>query len=552
MILRRLYLYLVSAAALVLLAAGLVFLGATILLFVFNDPSADSSRGALAGFTAMTVVALPVWGVHFWFARRFAKRDPYERASAIRRLYLYWACLLSSVAAMYALSFALLQLLQPYLDNQATSWLTASQLGWATVVLVAIFAFHFKIAADDRNAVGEEGASATLRRWYMYIALILGLLTMLSGASYLLQLAWTQLVTGSVPQYTYLASPAGAAIAGALLWGFHARAIAVSHLREDRHSTLRALEGFLAVAVSIATALVGASLILYYVLARVLGVSNPGGAGDNVLAAAAGPGSLVLVYGVAWVLIQRRLARDARTQEADRQAGIRRLYINLVALVSLGAWAIGLGGLLWTLAEQIESPLINVTAPDWKDPVSRFATLLVVGAVVWVAHWRPAPWAADRQSLPRKLYVWAALLGSVLAVLGSGVGMVNALLQQLFSARPTLSAASNLDFGRYLAVILVAGGVGFYHWRVLRADAAARPSKAVVSPAAPVETPGVVGSGAAATIATASRDVVGPHSRRYTLVVTDATEDDVHQALADLPPQASYSLTPAEQAVDGH
>lgn len=551
MILRRLYLYLVSAAALVLLAAGLAFLGGTILLFVFNDPSADSSRTALAGFTAMTVVALPVWGVHFWFARRFAKRDPYERASAIRRLYMYWACLVMSVAAMYTLSFGLDQALRPYLDNQTASWLSASQLGWATAVLAAIFAFHFKIASDDRNAVGEEGASATLRRWYMYIALIFGLLTMLAGASYLLQLAWTRLVTGSVPLYVYLASPAGMAIAGALLWGFHARAIAVSHLSEDRHSTLRALEGFLAVAVSIATALVGASLILYYLLARVLGVSNPGGAGDNVLAAAAGPGSLVLVYGVAWVLIQRRLARDARTQEAERQAGIRRLYINLVALVSLGAWAIGLGGLLWTLAEQVEAPLISVTAPDWKDPVSRFATLLVVGAVVWVAHWRPAPWAADRHSLPRKLYVWAALLGSVLAVLGSGVGMVNALLQQLFSASPTLSATSNLDFGRYLAVILVAGGVGFYHWRVLRADAAARPPKAAVSPSAAVATPAAAASAAASTGATAAADVVGPHSRRYTLVVTDATEDDVHQALADLPPQASYSLTRAEQAVDG-
>jgi hypothetical protein len=259
----------------------------------------------------------------------------------------------------------------------------------------------------------------------------------------------------------------------------------------------------------------------------------------------------VLIYGVAWFLIQRRLARDANTQEADRQAGIRRLYVNLVGLVSLGAWAIGLGGLLWTLAEQIESPLIGVTAPDWKDPVSRFATLLVVGAVVWVAHWRPAPWAADRQSLPRKLYVWAALLGSVLAVLGSGVGMVNALLQQLFSAHPTLSASSNLDFGRYLAVIVVAGGVGLYHWRVLRADAAARPPKAAATPSAAVATPAVAASAAVPTSPTAAADVVGPHSRRYTLVVTDATEDDVHQALADLPPQASYSLTPAEQAVDG-
>jgi hypothetical protein len=36
--------------------------------------------------------------------------------------------------------------------------------------------------------------------------------------------------------------------------------------------------------------------------------------------------------------------------------------------------------------------------------------------------------------------------------------------------------------------------------------------------------------------------------------VTDATEDDVHQALASLPPHAAYKLTPAEAGavpVDG-
>ena len=46
--------------------------------------------------------------------------------------------------------------------------------------------------------------------------------------------------------------------------------------------------------------------------------------------------------------------------------------------------------------------------------------------------------------------------------------------------------------------------------------------------------------------------MAGRIPRRYVLAVTDATEDDVHQALANLPPQASYKLTPSEQgAVDG-
>ena len=551
MILRRLYLYLVSAAAMVLLAVGLVFLGATVLLFAFNDPSAESSRSQLAVFTAMTVVALPVWGVHFWVARRFAMRDPFERASALRRLYLYFVCLATALAAMETLAVALFFLFQPVFDQLPLNGLSAAQLVWASVVGVALLGFHFVIASRDRAAVGEEGASATLRRWYMYVALLVGLLTMLSSAAYLLQLGWTKLVLGSIDQYLYMATPAGSVIAGALLWGFHARAIATNHISDDRHSTLRALEGFIAVAFSIGAALFGATQILYYALDRALGVSNPGGAGTNLLAALAGPGSLLLVYGVAWFLIRRRLARDARTQEADRQAGVRRLYTNLAALISLGAMAYGAAVLLATLLVAAEAPVIGIKAPDWKDPASLSLTLLLVGAAVWLAHWRQAPWAADRQSLSRKLYVWAALLGSVLAVIGGGVGLINALLQQVFSAHPNLTDENNLNFGRFLALIVVAAAIGVYHWRVLRSDAATRPPKVTAQPAILPATVAVVAQTTHEDAAPTAQ-VVGPHSRRYTLVVTDATEDDVHQALASLPPQANYHLTPTEQTVDGH
>lgn len=563
MILRRLYLYLVSAAGLGLLAAGLALLGTTVLLFIFNNPSAQDSRTQLAGFTAMTLVALPVWGVHFWFARRFAMRDPEERASGIRRLYLYWTCLGAAVGAMIALAIAAADFLRPLIDSCATvgkpgsgigagsfcpanaDWLATSQAAWVAAVFLLIWAFHFWIAARDRAAAGEAGASATLRRWYMYIVLLAGLLVMLSGSSGLIELAWLKVRQSSLGDFRYMGDSAALLLAGLVVWGFHARTIAQNHISDDRHSTLRALQGFIAVAVSIAIALVGASQILYYALARALGVDHPGGVGSDILGALAAPASQLLVYGTAWFFMRRRLARDASTQEGDRQAGIRRLYTNLAALVSLGAWAIGAGGLLWTLAEQVEAPIIGVTAGDWRDPVSLWVTLLLVGAVVWLAHWRQAPWAADRQSLPRRLYVWAALLASVLVILGAGVEMLTALLRQVFSAHPTLSASANLDFGHYLAVIFVAAGVGAYHWRVLRADAAARPPKTIAEPAP------VAAVAAPVPLETHATEAAHPNSRRYVLSVTDATEDDVHQALASLPPQASYKLTPAEQgAVD--
>jgi hypothetical protein len=574
MTLRRLYLYLVSAVSLGLLAAGLALLGNTVLLFVFNDPSAQSSRTQLAGFTAMTAVALPVWAIHFWFARRYAMRDPYERASAIRRLYIYWACLGSAIGALVALAIALRYLLSLFIDPCAPFaaagqpctlaravgieqliaetpnpyWLPASQAGWVAAVFLAIWAFHFWIAARDRTAVGETGASATLRRWYMYIVLLAGLLVMLSGASSLIQAIWVNAVNSPLAINVDLGSAAGLLIAGLLVWGFHARTVAQNHVADDRHSTLRAVEGFIALAVGIAIAVFGASQILYYALARALGVDNPGGAGNDILGALASPVSLLVVYGTAWFLMRRRLAQDAETQEGDRQANIRRLYTNLASLVSLGAWAIGAGGLLWTLAEQIEAPIIGVTAGDWKNPASLWLTLLAVGAAVWLAHWRQAPWAADRHALPRRLYVWAALLASVLAALGAGVGMLAAVLSQAFSTRPTLADTANLNFGHYLAVLIVAAGVGFYHWRVLRADSATRPPRVAAQPA-----PAVVA--AAVPVLVPAPEVADPHTRRYLLSVTDATEDDVHQALSSLPPHAAYKLTPTEKGalpVDGH
>ena len=570
MILRRLYLYVVSAAGLGLLAAGLALLGTTALLFVYNDPSAQDNRTPLAIYTAMTLVALPVWGVHFWFARRFAMRDPYERASALRRLYFYWACLASAIVALIALAITAGDLLRPLIDTcttilpgqksgipalttscpQAQSWLATSQAGWIALVFIAIWAFHFWLATRDRAAVGEEGASPTLRRWYMYIALLVGVLVMLSGASSLIEIAWLKARNSSLADGRYMGDAAGLLLAGLVVWAFHARTIAQNYVAADRHSTLRALEGFILLAVSIAAALVGASQILYFGLAKALGVQHPGGVGDDIIAALAAPTSGVIVYGIAWFLTRRRLALDASSQEAERQAGIRRLYTNLANLVSLGAWAIGAGGLLWTLAEQAEAPIIGVTANDWKDPVSLWTTLLLVGLAVWLAHWRQEPWAADRQALPRRLYVWGALLASVLVILGAGVGMLAALLRQLFSTHPTLADSANLDFGHDLAVIVVAAGVGFYHWRVLRADAAARPPKVASEPAIVAAT-----VAAAVPVVIPATQLADPHTRRYMLSVTDATEDDVHQALANLPPQAAYKLTHADAGampVDGH
>ncbi len=553
MILRRLYIYLVSIAALAVLAFGLANLGSTVLLFLLNSADAQSSRTQLAGFTATVVVAFPVWAIHMWFGRRFARRDPAERASAIRRLYLYLACAGSAIGTAIALAVAVTNLLQQQLDGFNFDRIVVAQAAWVALVLLVIWAFHYRIASRDRAAVGEQGASATLRRWYMYLALVFGLFMLLVGAQGLLQAAWVKALTNAQFPNQPMSSSAGLLVGGLLLWGFHAQVLATRHLDDDRKSTLRAVEGFIAVGVCIVVALIGASQMLYYGVARALGVENPGGLGNDILAGLAQPASNVLVYGLAWFLIRRRLALDAASGEGARQAGMRRLYTNLVALVSMGALAVGAAILLGALAEAAEAPIIGVPAPDWKDPVSLGVTLLIVGAAVWLAHWRRVPWLEDRQALARRLYLWAVLLASVLAVLGGAIGVLYVVFQQAFSAHPGLNDPANLSFGQSLAVVVVAAAVGVYHWRVMRSDASKNPTKSAIS-RGPLEGPAKAERSASPLITVPADPAehrptaeVAPGTH-YELSVVGATEDDVHQALTNLPPQASYKLVPSHSA----
>ena len=495
MILRRLYLYLVSAASLVVVAFGIAGLGSTFILFFLNDPEWQFSRTAIAGYGAAIIVGLPVWAIHMWIARRFALRDPAERGSAIRHLYFYWACLVFAIFFAVNLNNALALVLRPWLDTQTAPPPPSEgtrpilQSTWNALVLLVIWLLHYRMAARDRVAVGEQGASATLRRWYMYAALFIGFVLMLYSGATVMKLLWAKVLSSNLFQYDSLSAPVASVVTGFILWSFHARVVATRYIEDDRKSTLRAVEGFLAVVFSITLALYGGSQILYYSLARLLGVDNPGGLGNDILAGLADPGSKLIVFAPAWLLVRTRLSRDASTGEAKRQAAIRRLYVNLASLVSLAAMGFGAGQVLWTLAEQVEAPMIGVNAFDWKNPLSIGITLFAVGGAVWLAHWRHAPPSEERQSVSRRLYLWAALLGSVLAGLAYAVALVYSVLQQLLQQSPRLNDVANLDFGHYLAALFVALLVGLYHWRVMRADGKARPPAPPLGPAEPAARP---------------------------------------------------------------
>jgi hypothetical protein len=192
--------------------------------------------------------------------------------------------------------------------------------------------------------------------------------------------------------------------------------------------------------------------------------------GGDLLSAAAGPASAAIVYGVAWAYQRQAVRRQATAfVEAPRQAGIRRLYTYVIALVALAVLTSGVAGLLWTLCDFLFAP--GATTGDfWRERVALFATLALVGLPVWVLHWHPTAGTADEaHSLARRLYVYLSLIAAMLTVIAAMAGVVYRLLGLVLGGSFGQDVAT--DLAHAIALASVAALVAVYHWRALRADA---------------------------------------------------------------------------------
>ncbi len=508
-VVRRLYQYGIAFVSLIMLTIGLSGLGGVV-IDVLAPPASVAGTGLITGFrsqvtqnAALVLVGLPVWLLHWVMAGRALRREPEERGAVLRRLYLY--AVLAVMAVRWAVSAhgflatagrALTGSLVG--DGVDTPTLRAllSPIPWI-VVSALVWAYHRRVAVTDRHLAGEAGGSATLRRWYRYGLALGGLLLLLNGAAGLLRLTWENVVGGAL-QTTIRVGPgaipgaAATALVGLALWVSHwsgwatgwdggggpARpGSAQGADAEDALSLLRPVYLFLALGISVAVTLSAAAQMLFYGLGRLLGVARPGGVGGSLALAMAGPVSVSLVFGLSWVYHRRAIAAQAGAQpELPRQAGVRRLYTYLVALIALGVLATGAGGLLWTLADAVTSAPRTINRADWwREQVSFYATLVVVGLPVWLLHWGPVSgpaghrWtAAEPVALARRLYLYLTLLIGVLVLLGSGAAAAKQLLDLTLGEAATSGALTNL--ARAVAVAAVSGVTVFYHQRVLRAD----------------------------------------------------------------------------------
>jgi hypothetical protein len=460
---RRIYAYLIALAGLGMLTVATGNLGRVLIdaLATSRATNPESVRNDISLYAAGALVGLPVWLIHWLWTERWARSDTAERASTLRRLYLY--AVLAGAMGILAHSC------HDIVVALASGRVDLREVPFALIGLVAWIA-HWRIVSRDRALVGERGGSATLRRWYVYGAALVGFVVLLSGASALLEAVWrmaTQPTSGSTND---LSGPVASALVGLAVWLLHWRVLAQP--ADDGTALLRSVYQFLALTIAISGTLAGTSQLLYYAVGRLLGIARPGGVGGDLIQAAAAPASLAIVYSVAWAYQRNALRDQARNfDEAPRQVGLRRLYRYLVALVAVIALAVAVAGLLWTLMDVVLASSAATSGDGWRGNVAAYGTLAIVSLPMWLLYWRPAPGpeSTETQSLARRLYLYLTMIGAMLSLVASAANALYGLLRVLLGTTWTISVA--IDLAHSLAIAVVAGLVAAYHWRILRSDA---------------------------------------------------------------------------------
>ena len=496
---RRLYLYLVALASILISMAGLWRLAQGLL-------AGRLERELVAFNVALLVISLPVYAFHWLMAERAIRSGKDDRHVAARKFYLYAALLVALAIGGYSLLDLLERLLLAALG--AAAWPARATLGepLAAIIITGLFwLYHRYLVTRDRAAAGiETDPGAVWSRLYLYIISAAGLAIFFFGLTDLLigLLHHVLPVPGESRQYLdlLLAIDGTRLIIGGVAWVGHWLVAQRRFLlnTQERRSTVRKSYLYLAVFVSAVTALTSVTLLLRDALNLLLGAPGPGS--SVLLDRVTGPVSLAFVGTIFWLYHWRILQWDmSQTREAPRQASIRRLYFYLVSGAGLALTAWGLAHLLGALiaagayqAQQVLGrQLIYQFGADWlREQVSLNVALLVVGVPVWVRHWRvmdakaaeaeSRAGAEERGALLRRIYLYLILFASAVVLLIQPARFLFELLNVL------LGAPMPRDFwdqiGGEVSNSTVAGIMWLYHWFILRRDQRLR-EELVVSPA---------------------------------------------------------------------
>jgi hypothetical protein len=470
-IVRRLYFYLVSFAALMMTANGVVQIIRYIVESLFGGDLISGSQTGLAVGMSLTLVGLPLWLFHWRTVQRHVGEMPVEVRSAVRKFYIYLV-LGVSVGLLVASSVELLR--WAFRLEEFKGWPWGSMIIWG-----AVWVFHWRVEGEEGQP-NEE--TMGIRRIYLYAVSLVGIVMGASGLGMIAHIVLSGGYDALIARTVLLSDESGLwsestrgalaqALVGGAAWGAHWLYFA----RNDLRSLLREAYIYLfAILGGVVTSLVSAGIIIFGLLTWILDVPTNDVAADHFRFLPGAVASLCIgagIWGYHWSL--------ARQEAQVAGAGLwsaRRAYGYILAAVGLGALAIGVARLVnTTLTVITESGLPKLAGQDlWREPIALSVTLFILGAPLWGYYWTTIQrrleegGAPERASGERRVFIFAALGVGVVALLIAASALLffvfrDALAESL--SRETLrDARPSIDTIVAVAIFLP------YYWLVYRKD----------------------------------------------------------------------------------
>jgi hypothetical protein len=475
---RRWYVYLVSAITINAVVWSVITLLRNLFISGMNAPET-----ALALEIAVITISLPIYLIHWIWARRTTAREADERASIPRRLYLY--CMMAGFLAPLIFSgFGLIRSLLFLAFDEFPKYLFTPRLEpgeqalfflIALVVLALMWTYHWWLKNVDDQIEKESDVSVIFRQLYTYLFCAAGLVMSTMALINLLRWLIGQLDPVGLEIELFgkglLPTEIARIAVGVILWALFWRMAQNQFLgpdERDRNSVVRKVYLYLVVFIAIITVVTTTTFVIADILGRALDV--PGESGDIHL-----PISIFIAVGLVWAYHVYVLRKDTeKIEEAHQQALVRRVYLYLMAGVSFAALLTGLVGDISVLIRALTGKGFIL---ELREQLTWFTSVLIAGLPLWIVYWRQIQIAVtqpgsigleERRSLVRRIYLYFFIFIATMAVLGSAIYIVSQLVELALGARGRVGLGT--DIGQAVAYLLVAVGVWLYHGRLLRSD----------------------------------------------------------------------------------
>ncbi len=465
---KRLYFYGVSFVTLVVAVNGIVLLIRFLIeLFTKSTISGWDDQASLG--LSMVIVGAPLWVLHWQYTQRQAAKQPDETASTLRKLYLYGVLFTATLVVFIAVHSLLFQVMG---GDNFSAYFAGQALVWGIV-----WGYHWSVERQEQVVL----SGLTLKRWYMYgtsvytlIALfggVIGVLTVLFQWAYDSLFQTRAIISDGGVWNSTMQDGIASLVAGGVWWSFHWFYLA----RRDVESTLRQvylnLFAFLGGAI---TALAAIGTVLYTVIRWLLGETESPAAADHFrVITVAVP---FLFAGTALLIYHWQVLQDESRLLAGRLAGAKRSFGYIMSAIGLGTAAVGVPLIVGAVIGQVlpEAGDSIAGSEPVRDQLAFALTVLIIGLPLWYWYWPRMQRTVreggveERGALARRIYIYGVLGVLALAGIGSLIGFLTGLFNDLLRGDLTVDFLRN---GRWmLGIIAGSGALLPYHWQVLRED----------------------------------------------------------------------------------